>query len=210
MTGDEDQAWLVWAKRLRAIAQTGQTYGHDPYDQERYREIADIAQHMLAVIVDVPPPRLDAIFLPERGYPTPKVDVRAGVFHEGRVLLVREVSDGRWSLPGGWADEHDSPRQSIEREVLEESGYRVRAMKLAAVRDRHLHPYEPQRLERIYKLLFVCRLEGGAATCSIETSAARFFPLDGLPDLSRGRTIDSDVALLAEHDRDRTLPVAFD
>lgn len=209
--------WLEWAKRLRAIAQTGRTYGESGYDLERYAEVEAIALSMLAALVDAPPEQVRGLYLPEQGYPTPKVDVRAGVFDDGgtaasptRVLLVREASDGRWSLPGGWADQHDSPRQSIEREVLEESGFVVRAVKLAAIRDRHLHPYEPPRLERIYKLLFVCDLEGGAATTSLETTAARFFAVDALPELSLGRTLAADIALLAEHRRDRTLPVVFD
>lgn len=207
--------WLGWAQRLRAIAQTGATYGYDDYDRERYEEIRRIAHQMLAELIECAPQRLDDFYLPERGYPTPKVDVRAGVFRTGarggrEVLLVREASDGRWSLPGGWADEHDSPRASIEREVAEESGFVVRAAKLAAIRDRHLHPYHPPGLDRIYKLLFVCDLEGGAPAVSIETTAAAFFAVDALPDLSLGRTLAADVALLEDHERDRSLPVAFD
>lgn len=210
-----DAPWLDWAKRLRAIAQTGEAYGRDGYDLERYEEIKQIAQQMLAVLTDHPPHRLQEFYLPERGYPTPKVDVRAGVFRRSpagaaEVLLVQEASDGRWSLPGGWADEHDSPGRSIEREVQEESGYRVRAVKLAAVRDRHLHPYAPPRLERIYKLLFVCELQGGAPTVSLETTDAGFFPLTALPDLSLGRTLAADIELLGRHHLDRSLPVAFD
>lgn len=207
---DQDASWLAWAQRLRAIAQTGLAYSRDGYDLERFEEVGAIAQRMLAEIVDQPLARVQNMYLPERGYPTPKVDVRAGVFTGGEVLLVREAADGRWSLPGGWADEHDSPRESVEREVREESGYEVRAVKLAAVKDRHLHPYEPPRLERIYKLLFVCELTGGAAAASLETTAARFFPLHQLPELSRGRTLPADIEALASHERDRSLPVAFD
>lgn len=208
--------WLAWAQRLRAIAQTGLTYSRDGYDLERFEEIGGIARDMLAALTDTPPARLTDLYLPERGYPTPKVDVRAGVFRPGdgggsaRVLLVQEAADGRWSLPGGWADEHESPRQSIEREVREESGYLVRAVKLAAIKDRHLHPYRPPRLERIYKLFFVCELTGGAPDVSLETTAAQFFALDALPDLSIGRTLPADIEILAEHDRERSLPVAFD
>ena len=114
---------------------------------------------MLADLTDAPLEVIVGIYLPERGYPTPKVDVRAGVFNDrGDILLVQEASDGRWALPGGWADEHDSPKLACEREVLEESGYRATAIKLAAIKDRSMHPYTPQRLERIYKLLFLCSL----------------------------------------------------
>jgi ADP-ribose pyrophosphatase YjhB (NUDIX family) len=206
----QDASWLVWAQRLRAIAQTGLAYSRDGYDLERFEEVGAIAQRMLAEIVDQPLARVQNMYLPERGYPTPKVDVRAGVFRGDEVLLVREAADGRWSLPGGWADEQDSPRENVEREVREESGYAVRAVKLAAVKDRHLHPYEPPRLERIYKLLFVCELPGGAAAAGLETTAARFFPLRQLPELSRGRTLPADIEALASHERDRSLPVAFD
>ena len=202
--------WLDWARRLRAIAQTGLAYSQDGYDLERFEEIGAIARQMLAAITDAPPQQMNDIFLPERGYPTPKVDVRAGVFRSGEVLLVQEASDGRWSLPGGWADEHESLRESIEREVQEESGFLVRAVKLAFIKDRSLHPYHPPRLERIYKLFFVCDLTGGAADTSLETTGSRFFSLDALPELSPGRTLAADVAALAEHDRERSLPVAFD
>jgi ADP-ribose pyrophosphatase YjhB (NUDIX family) len=209
-----EQRWLAWAQRLRAIAQTGIAYSQDGYDLERFEEVSDIAEEMLAALTASLPGRLRDIYLPERGYPTPKVDVRAGVFRDGDgpacVLLVQEASDGRWSLPGGWADEHESPRQSIEREVQEESGYRVRAVKLALVRDRSLHPYQPPRLERIYKLFFVCELTGGAPAPSLETTGAAFFPLDCLPELSPGRTLPDDVTALATHHRQPGLPTSFD
>lgn len=214
MSGGAD-IWRAWAQRLRAIAQTGLAYSRDGYDLERFAEVQRIAEAMLAELLDVPPARLRDVYLPERGYPTPKVDVRAGVFRETgsgavEVLLVQEQTDGRWSLPGGWADEEDSPRQSIEREVAEESGFQVRAVKLAALRDRNLHPYQPPRLERIYKLLFVCELTGGAPGTSLETTAARFFPIDALPELSVGRTLAEDVAILARHWRTPELPTSFD
>ncbi|MDZ7670589.1 MAG: NUDIX hydrolase [Gammaproteobacteria bacterium] len=176
------EPWLERARRLRAIAQTGLSYSRDDYDLERFTEIDAIARQMLAEITDTPPAQIRDLYLPERGYPTPKVDVRAGVFREGRVLLVQEAADGRWSLPGGWADEQESPRASVEREVLEESGFRVRAVKLVALKDRNLHPYRPRRLEHIYKLFFLCELHGGSAAASLETTDAGFFALDDLPE----------------------------
>jgi ADP-ribose pyrophosphatase YjhB (NUDIX family) len=203
--------WLDRARRLRAIAQTGRTYTQDHFDRERFDEVAAIAHTMLADLVDVPLDSIVGLYLPERGYPTPKVDVRAGVFDDdGRILLVQEASDGRWALPGGWADEQESPRLACEREVFEESGYRASAIKLAAIKDRSLHPYAPRRLEHIYKLLFVCELTGGSEAVSIETTAARFFPRDALPDLSVGRTLDVDVQLLWTHRCDPVLPCYFD
>ena len=207
----DPRAWLARAQRLRAIAQIGQTYTRDRYDRERYDELASIANGMLADLTGAPLEVIVGIYLPERGYPTPKVDVRAGVFNDrGDILLVQEANDGRWALPGGWADEHDTPKLACEREVLEESGYRATAIKLAAVKDRSMHPYTPQRLERIYKLLFLCSLDGGTAATSVETTAASFFPLDALPDLSVGRTLEADITLLSAHRSRPELPCYCD
>jgi ADP-ribose pyrophosphatase YjhB (NUDIX family) len=221
MSGDGSPAdWLGWVKRLRAIAQTGLAFGNDDYDRDRYRELHAMAERMLAAITDLPPARIRDLYLPEQGYPTPKVDVRAGVFSTTggvpAVLLVRETSDGCWSLPGGFADEQETPRTSVEREVLEESGHAVRAVKLVAVKDRALHDYLPRRLEHIYKLLFLCERvdaaadDGSTTVVSIETTEARFFPLDALPDLSVGRTLPADIELLEAHRRQPELPAVFD
>ena len=193
------ELWRESLKRIRAIAQTGLTYSRDPYDLERYQELESMALSLLAKLLDASPEVVRSVYLPEKGYPAPKVDVRAGVFREGRVLLVRETADGRWTLPGGWGDEHESPRASIEREVLEESGYEVRVERLIAVKDRHLHPYTPKRLERIYKLFFLCELTGGEPTTSLETDGVDFFAADDLPPLSLGRTLPEDVALLCDY-----------
>lgn len=191
--------WREAFKRLRAIAQTGQTYTRDPYDLERYQELEQLSLTLLARLLDSPLEVVRSVYLPEKGYPTPKIDVRAGVFDGERILLVRESADGRWTLPGGWGDEHESPRRSIEREVREESGFDVQATRLVAVKDRHLHPYTPKRLERIYKLFFLCDISGGEAATSLETEAVDFFPLDDLPPLSLGRTLPADIQLLAEY-----------
>ena len=169
-----------------------------------------MALTLLARLLDAPPEVMRSVYLPEKGYPTPKIDVRAGVFQSDQVLLVRETADGRWTLPGGWGDEHEAPRASIEREVREESGYEVRAERLVAVKDRHLHPYTPKRLERIYKLFFLCELTGGEATTSIETDAVGFFSLDELPPLSLGRTLPDDINLLNDYRAAPERPCYFD
>ena len=205
-----DAAWLAGVKRLRAIAQTGLTYSQDPYDLERYRELQILAERMLASLANVPVPQIHDLFLEEKGYPTPKVDVRAGVFRGDEVLLVRERSDGRWSLPGGWADEHQSATGCVEREVMEESGFEVRVQRLVAIKDRHLHPYQPPSVHRVYKLFFLCELVGGAPQGSIETSAAEFFPVTDLPPLSLGRTLAADGEWLAARRPDAAVPCYLD
>ncbi len=148
-------------------------------------------------------------FRSEAGYATPKVDVRAAAFLEGEVLLVREISDGAWTLPGGWADVNQSAAECVVREVAEESGYVVRAIKLAAVYD-YRKRNRPQHLDSIYKIFFICELVGGSASASIETSEAAFFPRDALPPLSVGRTTAQQIARMFEHAEQPDLPADFD
>src|ERR1700733_5226044 len=206
----EEPNWLVWARELQAIAQTGLNFSADPYDLERYQRLRAIAVEMLAAGSGAPIERISALFDQDLGYPTPKVDVRGAVFRDERILLVREISDGRWTLPGGWADVNQSARESVEREIQEESGFRARAQQLAAVwdyrRQGHVysHPYS------IYKFFFICELIGGTATVSTETSAVEFFQLEQLPELSLGRVTPAQIARMYEHRRNPELMTEFD
>ncbi|MGI9283622.1 MAG: NUDIX hydrolase [Endozoicomonas sp.] len=202
--------WIDWAEQIRAIAQNGITYTDGGFDLERYHQLQSIAHEMTALLTGAPTEQVDHFFLPETGYTTPKLDIRAGVFHEGRILLVRERSDDCWALPGGWADVCESPALGAEREALEESGYIVKAQKLVAVRDVHKHPYHPRNPHHLIKMLFLCELKGGSPTANIEISEVDFFDLSQLPTLSQGRTIASDITLLKQHHGNRDLPTEFD
>lgn len=202
--------WLEAAQRLRAIAATGLAYAGDEYDLERYREVSSLAHVLLADLLGQPPARVEEAFALERGYPTPKVDVRMAAFRDERILLVREASDGGWTMPGGWADESDSPREAVEREAEEESGYVVRATRLVAVKDRRRHPYRPEQLGGTYKLFFLGEIEGGEARPSHETSDVGFFSADALPRLSVGRTLPEDVQRALAMRRDPSAATYFD
>ncbi|MCB0064944.1 MAG: NUDIX domain-containing protein, partial [Caldilineaceae bacterium] len=151
------------------------------------------------------------LFRQEEGYATPKVDVRGAVFRGNKILLVKERSDGCWTLPGGWADIGDSPAVAVERELVEESGYRTRAIKLLALYDRN-HPRHahPPHLHHIYKLFFRCEIIGGTATTSNETDDVRFFDRAEIPPLSLTRIVPSQIARLFAHYDDPTLPTDFD
>ncbi len=201
---------LTWARRLQALAQTGLNYANDPYDIERYQEIKSIALEMLAAVGNQDPVLLARLFEAERGYATPKIDVRGAVIHENKILLVREVSDGKWSLPGGWADVNASPRENVEREILEESGYQAKVIKLVAVYDRLKHPHVPKHPFHIYKLFFLCALTGGEAATSNETSEIGFFNEDDLPELSQERVLESQINRMFEHHRNLSLASEFD
>src|SRR5512136_250247 len=134
--------WLQWARQLQAIAQNGLTYAQNAYDVERYTAVRQIAAEMMAAGSDTDLSRVLDLFSGEVGYATPKVDVRGVVFRGDALLLVKElVDDGRWTLPGGWADPNESPGEAVVREVFEESGFQTRAVKLLAVYDRSKHPH---------------------------------------------------------------------
>jgi ADP-ribose pyrophosphatase YjhB (NUDIX family) len=161
---------------LQAIAQIGLTFCRDPYDRERYEAMRRLAARMFAARTDAPVERIEALFAGETGYATPKVDVRAAVFDDyDRVLMVRETSDGgRWTLPGGWADVNRTAAQNVVKEALEESGFEVEPLKLAAVWDRTkqghaLHVFS------CCKFFFVCALIGGRAATSHEISESAGF-----------------------------------
>ena len=201
--------WIAIAQRIQAIAQTGLTYATGPYDLERYSELSEIAARMIAG----PEPQRVALaarlFTAEAGYATPKVDVRAAVFRDGRILLVRELEDGCWTFPGGWAEVGQSAAESVEREVREESGYLVKAVKLLACWDRDKHPH-PAIPFHAYKLLFRCELVGGNPSASSETTAVGFFGEDQIPPLSTTRTLPEQISFAFASQRDPDAPTVFD
>lgn len=201
--------WLEWSQRLQAIAQTGLAYALNDYDRERFTAVREIASEIMGAHAGLDPAHVADLFGQDGGYATPKVDVRGAVFDSGRVLLVREVEDGRWTLPGGWADVGQSAAECVEREVREESGYEVRAVKLVAVLDRQKHAHPPIAFHA-YKLFFVCDLLGGSPRASIETSEVGFFALDSLPPLSLGRVLPEQIALMWEHRLKPSLPTVFE
>jgi ADP-ribose pyrophosphatase YjhB (NUDIX family) len=209
--GVVDAEWLVWVRRLQAISQSGLAYARDPYDKERYEQVRRIAAEIAASYSGSTADSIKALFSEETGYATPKVDIRAVVLNEeGAVLLVREREDGRWTLPGGWVDVGESPSESVEREVREESGYEVRAARLLALWDRDKHPHPPMPFH-VYKVVFHCELLGGAPlTASTETDGVGFFARDALPKLSLGRITPGQVVRLVERAADRDGTADFD
>ncbi len=200
---------LDWARKVQAIAQNGLAFTRDPFDKERYTQLTELVASILATELNIPVSAAKGFWEGEEGYATPKVDVRGGIFEDDRVLLVRERSDGKWTLPGGWVDINDSPSGAVAREIFEESGYRARAVKLAALVDKLRHPHPPG-IHHIYKLFFLCELTGGAPAVSSETDAVQFFPVGSLPELSTGRVLASQIERLYQHRLHPELPTDFD
>jgi len=138
------------------------------------------------------------------------IDVRAIVFRENTVLLARECADGRWSVPGGWADVNSSPRESAEREVREETGLQVRATRLLALHDKRKRDY-PFQIPHAHKAFFLCEVIGGQlAQETLETTGTGFFELDRLPPLSQDRITEKQPRHFVELAARQDLPTEFD
>lgn len=197
-------------KEIRAIAQSGIHYTTDDFDRERFGRLLEISSLLVFALSDSDLSEVERFFLPEKGYATPKVDLRACVVSDGKVLLVKERSDGLWTLPGGWADENESPTEGIVREVKEESGFDISVQKLYSVKDRDRNPYSPKYPVSIYKLFFTANLIGGEPAVNNEVSDIDFFPLESLPPLSLARVLPEDIRAGIAAFHDEGLPTHFD
>lgn len=204
-----EQKWLSWAKEIQAIAQTGLTYAKDVYDIERYQALRELSVDILANYSFESKERIRLSFADEGGYSTPKVDIRGVVFRENQILLVREKLDGKWALPGGWADIGLSPSEVVVKEISEESGFQTEAIRLLAVLDKkfHNHPPEPYH---IYKFFILCRIVGGEAAEGVETSGVSFFSEDELPELSEERNTKEQLRMMFEYLRNPEKVVILD
>jgi len=201
--------WLQWAREIQAVSQTGLTYASSEYEVQRYQRLAEIAAEIVQDHTDLPQERLISDFVMQVGYATPKVDVRGAVVRDGQILLVQERADGRWCMPGGWADVGDLPSEMVAREVWEESGFQVVPCKLIGIYDAN-RSGRPLKLYHAYKVIFLCDLTGGEARPSDETLDVRFFPFEDLPPLSLSRTHQRHLAEVEAHLRDPDRPAAFD
>jgi ADP-ribose pyrophosphatase YjhB (NUDIX family) len=202
-------SWLAWARELQALAQTGLTFTTGHYDILRYRRLIELAAEITAAHTGGLPVELTADFLKQPGYATPKVDVRGAVVRDGRILLVQERVDGKWCMPGGWADIDEVPSAMVAREVVEESGFSVEPRKIVGVFDAN-RSGTPREFFHAYKIVFLCDIVGGEARGSDETLAADFFPFDSLPPLSSSRTHERHLAEVREHLLNPGRPAAFD
>lgn len=203
-----NEKWLNWAIELQALAQAGLFYGRDVFDIERFQRIRDIAAEMLADRTELPPDTVRELFCNETGYQTPKIDTRAAVFRDGKILLVQE-KDGLWALPGGWCDVLESVRSNTEKEVREEAGLDVRARRIIAAQDRNQHN-RPRYAYGIIKFFVECELLGGEFRANSETLASGYFGLNELPPLSEDKTTAEQIELCFAAHASATWEPAFD
>lgn len=188
--------WIEWTQRLQAIAQNGLTYADNAYDMERYEQLQEIVAEIIATYTDEDFNKIKNYLSEESGYATPKIDVRGVVFKDNKILMVKEKVDNLWTVPGGWADVEYTPGENVEREVLEESGFKVKAKRLLAVYDRSKHGHYPPHPHSIYKMFFLCEIIGGNPQPNMETLAVDFFDVNNLPELSIGRVTEKQIQKL--------------
>lgn len=200
---------LAWARELQAIAQSGLAWNPREYDRERFEQVRRVAAEMLANGSDAA--GLEAVFAAEEGHATPKVDVRGVAFRGDRILLVQEREGEAWSLPGGWVDVGESPSTAVAREVLEESGYAARPVRLLGLYDRDRRRFPPH-LWHIWKVFFLCELEDGERRAlGYETIDAQFFAAEELPERLRfGDATRAEIERCFEQREHPEWPAEFD
>jgi ADP-ribose pyrophosphatase YjhB (NUDIX family) len=201
--------WLQWASQLQSIAQAGLTFSRDRYDLDRYEQIRNLSIEILHEYTDIDQGKIRDLFANETGYQTPKVDIRAAVFKEGKILLVKEKVDGKWSLPGGWADVNSSVSESVVRECLEEAGASVKPTRIVAIHLANKHNNQ-DFLYTIYKIIVECELIENRFKENTETLDAGFFEAEDLPELSDNRNTPGQINLCFEAKNHKVFETIFD
>jgi ADP-ribose pyrophosphatase YjhB (NUDIX family) len=201
--------WLQIAREIQQLAQTGAAFAVTDYEKKRYKRLTEITAEIVEHHTTLEKESVQKVLMNHPGYATPKVDVRAAVIKDGKILLVQETTDNCWAMPGGWADVGDIPSEVAVRETKEESGYDVKPIKVIGVYDAnrlggHLE------LFHAFKIIFLCELIGGEAKLSDETLAVQFFDFNKLPPLSLNRTNEKHIEEIKLHLKDSSRPTYFD
>lgn len=195
-------------EKLAAIAQAGLAYSVDAHDRDRFAELQGVSEELLRALTSEGR-SLEGLYSEDVGYRTPKVDVRAVVLRGDAILLVRERIDGKWTVPGGWADIGESPAECVVRELREESGYEGRVLRLLALFDREKHEHPPGPWHT-YKVFFLCEVDGRPEEATLETDGVGFFPIDALPELSTDRVTERQIRTFYDAIRNGTDSALFD
>ncbi len=195
------------AVELQSIAQNGLAYTRDAFDKERFERVREISAEIMAMKTELPLEKVKNVFCGEYGYQTPKLDTRAAIFQDGKILLVKE--QGGWSLPGGWCDYNQTPASNTVKEAKEEAGLDVEPVKLIAIQDRNLHNF-PQYANPIGKIFFLCRALGGSFQENIETTESGFFSLEELPALNGDKNTLEQIEMCFDAAADPDWKTLFD
>ena len=200
--------WLEWAKELQFLAQVGLTYTKDDFDKERFVRIREIAAEMVSMQSGLSLSKVKNLFCNETGFQTPKLDTRAAIFEDDKILLVRERNN-TWSMPGGWVDVMQTIKSNTIKEVKEEAGLDVEAVRIIALQDRNLHNRPPYAYN-VCKVFVLCEVLDGSFQPNIETLESRYFGLDELPVLAEEKNNREQVEMCFSAYKDENWQVKFD
>ena len=205
---EQEHQWLEWAKELQFIAQAGLTYTKDPFDKERFERVREIAAEIMSLQSGLSLAKVKDLFCNETGFQTPKLDTRAAIFKDNKILLVEE-NDGTWSMPGGWVDVMETVKSNTVKEVKEEAGLDVEAVRVIALHDRNLHN-QPPYAYNVCKVFVLCEVKGGCFHPNIETVGSGYFGLDELPPLSVDKNSYQQIEMCFAARSDEDWQVEFD
>lgn len=197
----KEKIWLKWAIELQSLAQAGLAYGKDKFDIERFERIREISAEIVAHMADIPLEKVKNLFCNEVGYQTPKIDTRAVIFENNKILLIQE-SDGKWALPGGWADVYLSVKENVLKEVKEEAGIEVNAEMIIAMLDvtKNQGKAIPYGITKIFVL---CSYISGKFEKNIETIDSGYFGIDELPELANNKTTFEQIQMCFEANKNK-------
>ncbi|MFC2119740.1 NUDIX hydrolase [Bacteroidota bacterium] len=201
--------WLEWAREIQQLSQTGLAFAVTDYERQRYKRLTELAAEIVENHTSLKKEAVEKVLMKQPGYATPKIDIRAAVIKDDKILLVQERSDERWAMPGGWADVGDIPSEVAIRETKEESGYDVKPIKVVGVFDANRLGGQLEFFHA-FKIVFLCELIGGEAATSDETQDVSFFSFGDLPPLSLNRTNDKHIKEIIAHIKNPNREVFFD
>ena len=203
------EKWLKWAIEIQSLAQAGLTYTDNVYDIERYERLREIAAEIIEEKSNISLEKVKDLFCNENGYQTPKIDTRAAIFKDNKILLVHE-NNGTWSLPGGWCDVLESVASNTIKEVKEETGLDVETIKIIAVQDRNKHN-KPIYAYGVCKIFVLCNVIGGEFIENIETTEIKYFSLDEIPNnLAEEKTNNEQIEMSFKAYKDEKWQTQFD
>ena len=209
MKNESIPKWLEWAREIQQLCQTGLAFSESNYDTQRYKQLTKLAADIVASHSELDKNSLTERFIAHPGYATPKIDIRAAIIQDDKILLVQEAMDNRWAMPGGWADVGESPSEAIIRETKEESGLDILPKKIVGVYDANCDG-RPLELFHAYKIVFLCDVADGVLTKSDETIDVKYFGFDNIPPLSMSRTNQKHINDIIKNLKDRTIPTIFE
>ena len=203
------EKWLKWAIEIQSLAQAGLTYTDNVYDIERYERLREIAAEIIEEKSNISFEKVKDLFCNENGYQTPKIDTRAAIFKDEKILLTHE-NNGTWSLPGGWCDVLESVASNTIKEVKEETGLDVETIKIIAVQDRNKHN-KPIYAYGVCKIFVLCNVIGGEFVENIETTEIKYFSLDEIPNnLAEEKTNNEQIEMCFKAYKDEKWQTQFD